>query len=125
MTVILAPPFFQMGCHVRRLGRKTARADGFLQPGQDRLGKAHLGAAARLSRSLIASPMPWSGMGDTAILVAVLSSSRSMAKRLAAASRKSPPGERLSLAPGAAPKPSNTSPDSISPAFRRKEARGA
>src|SRR6185437_9339252 len=70
-----------------------------------------LGAAARLSRSLIASPSPWRGIFITAMrFVPEASSVRKCEKRLAAASIRSPLGERFNIGPeasGAGPKASN------------------
>ena len=53
------------------------------------------GAAARLKRSLMASPRPFMGMAATAIPPAPAASARlSSANRFAAASRKSPDGDK-------------------------------
>ena len=53
--------------------------------------QAHRGAAARCSRSLIASPRPWCGTGMTAMAAApAASSARRCENRLAAASMRSP-----------------------------------
>jgi hypothetical protein len=88
--MIFASPFLQMGRDLGWIGGTAFCADRVLQPVFNGFWQTHLGAAARLSRSLMASPMPESGIGDTAILMALLSNSRSMANRLAAASCKSP-----------------------------------
>src|SRR6185437_3041522 len=70
-----------------------------------------LGAAARRSRSLIASPNPRRGIFITAMrFVPEASSARKCEKRLAAASIRSPLGERFNIGPeasGAGPKASN------------------
>ena len=84
---------------------------------------AHLGAAARLSRSLMASPMPMIGNWRPTILSPLVELPQhgeeigggfvQVAARL-----------RFNFRP-ASPKPSKTSPDSISLAFNLKLARGA
>ena len=92
-----------------------------------------LAAAARASRSLIASPSPSCGTGITAIARAPApSSARRCENRLAAASIRSPPAERLSVfllraAPSgsAAPNASKASPGSMSSASSRMRVRGA
>src|SRR6185312_13670321 len=85
-----------------------------------------LGAAARLSRSLIASPSPRRGIFITAIrFVPEASSARKCEKRLAAASIRSPLGERFNVGPdvfGARPKASNASPGSGISASSRNSA---
>ena len=72
-------------------GRLSGRAFRFAgaEPPQLR------GAAARRRRSLIASPRPYSGIGITAIVRPATSRARSAAKRLAAASPRSPDSLRL------------------------------
>lgn len=84
--------------------------------------------AARLSRSLMASPRPVSGMGATAMAVGeIASAARRKAKRLAAASARSPAGLRLNTAghSGAGPKARKASPGSGPSAFNRRGAAGA
>src|SRR5690606_30452393 len=89
-----AAPLDEMRLH--RFGRveEALRADrlaNFLEDAHS----TSLGAAARRSRSLIARPSPSSGIGITAIpAYSGRSSARKAAKRLAAASIRSP--ERLS-----------------------------
>src|SRR5882757_2801405 len=79
-AMIFAAPFFQMRRDFVWIGGEGLGAHRIFQPDHYRLWYVHRGAAARLSRSLMASPMPQTGMGDTAICEALLSSSRSMAK---------------------------------------------
>src|SRR5215510_14321734 len=73
-----------------RLVTIARRAGEFLPHGR--------GAAARLRRSLMASPRPARGTGITAMVSAPEASSvRRWEKRLAAASMRSPRGERFSI----------------------------
>src|SRR5581483_1932190 len=82
--------------------------------------------AARRSRSLIASPRPSSGIGATAMARAPeASAARRKAKRLAAASARSPAGLRFSVDGAPGPKPSQASPSRASAASRRTGRSGA
>ena len=104
--------------HVRRL-RHGAKIHGAIPA---------FGAAARLSRSLIASPRPSCGTFMTAMRwTPEASSARKCENRLAAASIRSPRGDRLSDTPaaGAGPKASSASPGSAASASRRSLAFGA
>src|SRR5215475_4956493 len=87
------------------------------------------GAAARLRRSLIASPSPSCGTFITAMRLAPEASrARKCEKRLAAASIRSPRGERLNMGPekdGAGPNASSASPGCVVSASRRSVAFGA
>src|SRR5215475_11108233 len=87
------------------------------------------GAAARLRRSLIASPRPSCGTFITAMRFAPeASSARRCEKRLAAASIRSPRGERFNVVPeedGAEPKARSVSPGCAASASRRSVAFGA
>src|SRR4029077_18604352 len=88
-----------------------------------------LGAAARLRRSLIASPRPSCGTFITAMRFAPeASSARKCENRLVAASIRSPRGDKLRVGPensGARPKASRASPGSALSASRRSNAFGA
>ena len=109
-------------------GRAGLNAGARSQPsGQTR---AAVGAGRRRGarRSLIARPRPWRGIGATAMpaaprAAASASAARRWAKRLAAASARSPAGERLRpAAVVAGPKPSQTSPGPA-PAASSRSAR--
>ena len=68
VALILAAPFFQMRRDFGGVFGETFCADRILQPGEySTLADLIWRAAARRSRSLIASPRPVSGMGETAI----------------------------------------------------------
>src|SRR5215813_5654714 len=92
-------------------------------------GRYRFGAAARLRRSLIASPRPSCGTFITAMCFAPeASSTRRCEKRLAAASIRSPRGERFNVVAeedGAGPKARSTSPGCAPSASRRSVAFGA
>ena len=83
------------GCKARQqIGRGRA-AKLFVHSGY------RFGAAARLRRSLIASPRPSCGTFITAMRFAPEASrARKWEKRLAAASIRSPRGDRLNVVPG-------------------------
>src|SRR5512143_703007 len=118
--MIDATAFYQERLESSRIGDRIFIADnGRKAPQQVWRGRAaklfvhsnyRLGAAARLRRSLIASPRPSCGTFMTAMRVAPeASSARKCEKRLAAASIRSPRGDRLNIAPekaGAGPKAS-------------------
>ena len=124
-SLIFAAPFFQMGGNVLRVFGEAFFTHGFFETGNRVTHGAVRGAAARRRRSLIASPRPVSGMGETAMAALSLSSSRSMANRLAAASFRSPRGLRLRRASRTAPNPNKASPGRGWSAFRRSRAWGA
>ena len=89
-----------------------------------------LGAAARRSRSLIASPRPPCGIGITAMVFApVASRARNCTNRLAAASTRSPSRLRFCTGPLVAsecgPKASSASSGATVVAFNRTRADGA
>ena len=83
----------------RELAAVFARSDYSARPGQIAATcKSRRGAAARSSRSLIASPRPSCGTGMTAMVAAPqASSARRWENRLAAASIRSPRADRLSV----------------------------
>src|SRR5262249_34115172 len=90
------------------------------------------GVAARISRSLIASPRPWCGIGMTAIAAAPeASSARRCENKLAAASTRSSRAERLRIATapaasgGGAPNANSASPGCTFLASSRSRAFGA
>src|SRR6185437_13941997 len=96
---------------LEQVGRELAGGGGLRLGLQVHRTFPVLGAAPRASRSLIASPRPSRGMDMTAIVpTPVASSARRCENRLAAASARSPRGDRLSVASLAGPKPSRTSP---------------